>query len=205
MRATISRTAIFRAAANIANGGYRRSILQIGRRGDMLSICGTNSYVAVIADVDADFSRWPDGEHVRFNGGDVQSFMRGIGKAMKYAESLSIDVDKDAVTFGLLVNGSEVSAKIEYDKIGAGPLIRDFGKMGILGEEIDGDPCMASHMMAIASNAMRTISPSKKTSWRIRQHGRYNAVEYIAEYESARVLVMPTVITPVEHFLGGAL
>ena len=177
----------------MANGGYNFSILQVERRGELLALCGTNAYVAVIAKVEADFSRWPDGEQIRFNGGDVQTIMRGIGKALKHATSLTIDIAKGAATFGLYVDGSEVLAKIDYDKTEAGKTIRDFDKIGAIGsrEPEEGDPHVSSHMMALASNAMRTISPYKQSAWEVKPHGKNAALEYVAADEPARVLVMP--------------
>lgn len=191
MRATITKPMIFKAAATLANGGYQYSILQVGRQGDSLRICGTNSYVAVLAEVEADFSRWPDGEQIRFNGGDVQAIMRGIGKALKHATSLTIEVVKGFATFGLFVDGSEVLAKIDYDKADAGQTIRNFDKLGMGRDEVEGDPLVASHMMTLAANAMRTISPFKQTAWEVRQHGKENALEYVTNEEPARVIVMP--------------
>ena len=192
MRATITRPLIFKAAANLANGGYNTSILQVERRGDLLAICGTNAYVAVIAKVEASVSRWPDGEQIRFNGGDVQAIMRGIGKALRHADSLTIEVTKGYATFGLFVGGSEVLAKIDYDKAEAGTLIRDFDKLGTSEREIEeGAPHLASHMMTLAANAMRTISPYKNTTWQCKQHGKNAVVEYVADGEPARVLIMP--------------
>lgn len=191
MRATITRPLIFKAAANLANGGYNTSILQVERRGDLLAICGTNAYVAVISKVEASFSRWPDGEQIRFNGGDVQAIMRGIGKALRHADNLTIEVAKGYASFGLYVDGSEVLARIDYDKAEAGTLIRDFDKLGIRDETEEGAPHIASHMMTLAANAMRTISPYKNTTWQCKQYGKNAVVEYIADGEPARVLIMP--------------
>ena len=192
MRATITRPLIFKAAANLANGGYNTSILQIERRGDQLAICGTNTYVAVIGKVDADFSRWPDGEQIRFNGGEVQAIMRGIGKALKNATSLTIEIAKGYATFGLFVRETEVLVKIDYDKTEAGKPIQDFDKLGNWKEYEEGEPHVASHFMTLAANAMRTISPHKHTSWECKQHGKTSALEYVATSEPARVIVMPT-------------
>lgn len=191
MKATITKPMILKAAATLANGGYNNSALQFVRHGDKMEICGTNNYVAVIATIDAKFTRWPDGEGFRFNGSEVQALMRGSSKALKNTDSIVIEIAGGSAVVTLKVDDAAVSTSFPYATekrpINLAKIFESI-KEGPDGNIKD----VSAYFMGLSTNAMRTISDGKYGAWTFKEHGLSNPMEFISKMEQARVLVMPS-------------
>lgn len=192
MKATIDKPMILKAAATLANGGYKSSILQFERQGGKLKMFGTNCYVMVRATLDAKFSRWPDGDGFMFQGSEVQAMMRGIGKALKDAESVTVEVVKGAAVVTMEVKGSSVAASFPFEKSGNLIGLTELDAK-LQAESANTPQSVASYFMGLASNAMRTIGGEKHSKWTINHHGDEGPIEFLSKEEPAQVLLMPVV------------
>lgn len=190
MKATFTKPMILKAAATLANGGYNGSALQFVRIGDKLEICGTNAYVAAIANVDAKFNRWPDGEGFRFNSGEVLALMRGTSKALKSTDTVTIEIAKGAACVMLDVEGAAVAVSFHYAELRKPINIQHINSA--CKQAPDGNlQAVAAYFMGLASNAMHTIAGNRYGGWTFKEHGLGNPMEFISKEEPARVLVMP--------------
>ena len=200
MKAVISNPLAVKAAANVANGGYRLSFFQVRRVGDVAEISGTNGYVAVIATVPATFTRWGDGKSVVLGGDETRSMMRGVGNAIKSAQLVSFDATAQKVTVTTEGDGSTVSTSFAIDPLQFPHSVGTF-KDGYSWEEClervrsGGAPSAATdidpYMIATACNAVKALAMCRVYGLSV--HGDGGAIEFSMVDGDCKVqaIVMP--------------
>lgn len=113
MNATISFPAAVRAAAMVSNRGYLGSVFQVVRSGSRAKVVGANGGSVIEVAVDAGFRRWPDGARLTMGSESIRSMMRGIGRSLPHARSVSFEVSGDKVSVSLEADGAVIGTALD--------------------------------------------------------------------------------------------
>lgn len=200
MKAVINSPLAVKAAANVANGGYRLSFFQVRRVGDMAEISGTNGYVVVIATVPATFTRWNDGKSMVLSGDETRSMMRGVGNAIKSAQQVAFERTAQEVTISTVGSSATVSTSFAIDLLQFPHSAATFKdgyswegcveRIGGIGEATTAT-AIDPYMIATACNAIKALELRK--GYRMMLRGEYGAIEFDMSDDDCRVqaIVMP--------------
>lgn len=183
MKAVINSPLAVKAAANVANGGYRLSFFQVRRVGDLAEISGTNGYVVVIATLPATFTRWSDGKSLILGGEETRSMMRGIGSAIKSAQRVSFDQAAKEVTVTTEGDGATVSTSFAIDPLQFPHCTFKDGfswEERLEGVRGNGEPSAETavdpYMIATACNAVKALATYR--AYNLSIHGEGGAIEF---------------------------
>lgn len=193
MKAVIGNALAVKAAADLANGGYRMSVFQIRRVGDMALVAGTNGYVSIASDVPAKFVRWPDGKSLTFSGTSVRTMMRGIGKSIKVAQEVAFNSSVDSVSVSVDAEGGVVQSNfsIADDSLSRVKSLENRDWKAPLGN--GGLSCVGidPYMMKIACQAMHTLR--MPVPYEMVTQGERKPVRFTNARNDVCVLLMPKV------------
>lgn len=191
MKAVIGNALAVKAAADLANGGYRMSVFQIRRVGDMALVAGTNGYVSIALDVPAKFVRWPDGKSLTFSGTSVRTMMRGIGKSMKVVQEVVFDSSADSIAVSVDADGGVIQSRfsIADDSMSRVKSLENRDWKTPLGN--DGLSCVGvdPYMMKLACQAMNTLA--MPVTYEMVTQGERKPVKFTNARNDVCVLVMP--------------
>lgn len=195
MRATITNPLAVKAAANLANGGYPYSIFQVRREGGSAKVCGMNGYTSIAVTVPATFARWPDGKSLTLGKESVRAMMRGIGKSLKSAQSISFETVKGSVTVSVEADGAtaQTSFALEADGLARNKAVEKFNWEGVsAGQECEAeDIAVNPYFVKLASHAMDTLKTGKPCDFKPCGGSAALRMDMSAEEVSACALVVP--------------
>lgn len=192
MKAKINNPRAIRAAASLANGGYRTSVFQIRREGDRARVSGTNGYASISVLVPATFDRWQDGRSLTFGGLAVRAMMRGISRSLKDAESVVVALSRGVVSATAEVEGTSTSTQFDvssdqfFDKLAE----YDWTQAAAI-EELKGGK-VNPHSMKIAAQAIEYLSMKVPVDLNTGKDGRTFTMSAAADNMRACAVVVRT-------------